>query len=101
MLARVGSNSEAQILETYRRVAAQFTRELPEPVEKAKCTLPALNQALHKLNLLAPLLKKSVIEACADCVIQDGKVLPGEAELMQAVAVVLDCPMPPLLAPAA
>lgn len=97
VMARVGSDSEAVVKETFQRIAIQFSRDATEPEAKAKCSLRALNDALHKLNLLAPLLKKSVIEACTDCVIHDGKVLPGEAELLQAVAVVLDCPMPPLL----
>jgi hypothetical protein len=77
-----------------------FSREAREPQEAAACTLAALTAALDKLNELAPMLKKSLIEACADCVIHDGKVLPGEAELLQAVALKLDCPMPPLVATA-
>ena len=97
VLARVGTSSEPEVAVIYQRVMAQFMRRPGEPAGKKECTLAALNGALCKLNLLAPLLKKSIIEACADCVIHDGKVLPGEGELLQAVAVTLDCPMPPLL----
>jgi hypothetical protein len=64
----------------------------------AACTLKQLQAALGKLAQLSPLLKRSVVEACADCVIRDGRVLPVEAELLQALAVTLDCPMPPLTA---
>ncbi|MBI2994271.1 MAG: M48 family metallopeptidase [Gammaproteobacteria bacterium] len=97
VLARVGASEESAIAATYTRVMAQFMRQPGEPAGRKDCTLTALNNAMLKLNLLAPMLKKSVIEACADCVIHDGKVLPGEAELLQAVAITLDCPMPPLL----
>jgi hypothetical protein len=77
-----------------------FSRDMREPVEAAACTLTALTEALAKLNSLAPMLKKSLVEACADCVIHDGRVLPAEGELLQAIAMELDCPVPPL-APAA
>ena len=46
---------------------------------------------------MSPLVKQSLITACADCVLHDGKVLPGEAELLRAISSTLDCPMPPLL----
>ena len=41
-----------------------------------------------------------MINACADCVIHDGKVTAGEGELLQAIALNLDCPLPPLIEPA-
>ena len=46
---------------------------------------------------LSPLLKQNVIHACADCVIHDGKVTAAEGELLQAIALNLDCPLPPLI----
>ncbi len=98
VLARAGSREAAGVQATFGVGMAQFVREPGVPLPAAKCTFPALEAALRKLEQLAPMLKKSVVEACADCVINDGKVLPAEAELLQAVAVALDCPMPPLLA---
>jgi Zn-dependent protease with chaperone function len=98
VLARVGAKSEGDVAKTYRHVMAPFDRESREALETSACSLTALTEALAKLNHLAPLLKKSVVEACADCVSHDNRVLPAEAELLQAVALELDCPMPPLLA---
>jgi Zn-dependent protease with chaperone function len=100
VLARVGAKAEDDVARTYRHVMAPFSRESREPTEAAACSLAALTAALAKLNHLAPLLKKSLVEACADCVSHDNKVLPAEAELLQAVALELDCPMPPLVAAA-
>jgi Zn-dependent protease with chaperone function len=97
VLARVGIPSAGEAATIYHRVMAAFTPKPPEPAPPADCTMQALSQALHNLSMLAPLLKHSVITACADCVLYDGKVAPAEAELLQATAEVLGCPMPPLL----
>jgi Zn-dependent protease with chaperone function len=100
VLARVGAKAEGDVAKTYRHVMATFDRESREVLDTAACSLTALTGALVKLNHLAPLLKKSLVEACADCVSHDGRVLPAEAELLQAIALELDCPMPPLVAAA-
>jgi len=63
-----------------------------------QCNPKAITQVLGKLSQMSPLLKKTVIEACADAVIEDGVIMPAEAELLRAVSETLDCPMPPLLA---
>lgn len=96
VLARAGGGDAAAVEATYRHGMAQFTREPGAMTPPAQCTLAALTAALGRLDQLAPLLQRPLVEACADCVIRDGRVLPAEAELLQAVAVALDCPMPPL-----
>ena len=65
--------------------------------EKSEFTPARLSEVLNKLSLLSPLVKQTVISACADCVLHDGKVMPAEAELLRATALTLDCPMPPLV----
>ena len=97
VMARVGAGDENMVHESYHNVMKQFLPAPGLPLGKGECSLAALNKALHKLNMLAPLLKQSVIQACADCVIHDNKVLPGEAQMLQAISTTLDCPMPPLL----
>ena len=98
MLSRAGTHNDNDAGLVHGRITRLFTNKSLSLVPKSGCTLTVVSSALHKLNLLSPLLKKTVIEACADCVIHDGRVLPAEAELLQAIAVSLDCPMPPLLA---
>jgi Zn-dependent protease with chaperone function len=101
VVARAGSATEDAVSAGFRAVMTQFDRAVTEPIELSQCSFRALDAALLRINQLAPLLKKNVIQACADCIIHDGRVLPAEAELLQALAVSLDCPMPPLLNAAA
>jgi len=65
------------------------------PVEQ--CKPKNITRVLNKLSQLSPLLKKSVIDACSDTVLDDGIIMPVEAELLRAISETLDCPMPPLL----
>ena len=43
------------------------------------------------------MLKRNVLEACADIAMGDGKIKTAEAELLRAVSESLGCPMPPLI----
>lgn len=56
-----------------------------------------IQNALKKLSQMSPLLKRNVIEACADIAMDDGKLKSTEAELLRAISESLNCPMPPLL----
>ncbi|WP_207885258.1 M48 family metallopeptidase [Pseudomonas sp. 30_B] len=69
----------------------------PRPVP-AEGSLRDLESALKKLEQLRPLQKPQLLKALARCIEHDGRISTGEAELMRAVADILDCPMPPLLA---
>nr|WP_298144510.1 M48 family metallopeptidase [uncultured Pseudomonas sp.] len=60
--------------------------------------MQALDQALGRLNQMWPLQKPRLLKAMACCIEHDGQVTATEAELLRAVADMLDCPMPPLLA---
>jgi tellurite resistance protein len=44
-----------------------------------------------------PQIRKNVLTACALAVAADGKVRKGEAELLRAIALTLDCPLPPFV----
>jgi hypothetical protein len=63
-------------------------------------TTADLDQALGKLDLLAPAAKSRLLKACAISIWHDQKATPAESELLRAFASVLECPMPPSLAPA-
>ena len=97
VLARVGAKTEEQAMQAFEGAYDPFGLGAAELASREQCKLEALTQALNKLAQLSPLLKKNVISACADCVIHDGKVTAAEGELLQAIAINLDCPMPPLL----
>jgi len=53
-----------------------------------------LDAALDRLDEVVPPLKARILEACAAAVLFDGQVLPGEADLVRAVAASLGVPVP-------
>lgn len=61
-------------------------------------TLRDLEAALRRLVQLRPLQKPQLLKAMVRCGEYDGRISVAEAELLRAVADILDCPMPPLLA---
>ena len=70
-------------------------------LERTAIKLAALDRALDTLNGLYPLKKPALLKACARVIALDGRVTAIESELFRAVAAILDCPMPPILADAA
>jgi hypothetical protein len=64
-------------------------------LDKPSCGLKAVEEALDKLAVAAPGVKRLILRAGAECVASDGTVTPHEAELLRAIADALDCPLPP------
>ncbi|WP_448679588.1 M48 family metallopeptidase [Pseudomonas nicosulfuronedens] len=95
-LARVGEANAVEIEQAF----ADAWSGLPFPPRSlpAEGSLRDLESALKKLEPLRPLQKPQLLKALARCIEHDGRISTGEAELMRAVADILDCPMPPLLA---
>ncbi|NBF04919.1 M48 family metalloprotease [Pseudomonas sp. Fl5BN2] len=60
-------------------------------------TLEQLDSAIALLRQLLPQERHTLLSTMARCITYDGHVTVAEAELMRAVADLLDCPMPPLL----
>jgi len=60
--------------------------------------LDRLNRALDKLEALKPRLKARILQACAACVMYDGKVTVTGMELLRTIASCLGAPLSPLLA---
>ncbi|MEX2481988.1 MAG: M48 family metallopeptidase [Gammaproteobacteria bacterium] len=96
VLARAGSPAPAAAAAAFRQAWRPFALGEAEPAASAACTLDALDAALDRLAQVSPLLKKNLIEACADCVQHDGRVTAAEHDLLQVIALTLDCPLPPL-----
>ena len=100
VLARVGNPDDARARRAFEagRGALKGLDEgrvrLQPP---AMCTFLRLEQALDRLELAAPHLKRRVIEACTHCVLEDGVITVGEAELYRVFAEALEVPVPPLL----
>lgn len=66
-------------------------------LERDKCTIDAIDQALTVLENIHPLQKRHLIKAAVVSVSDDGKLAVAEAELLRAICDALDCPLPPIL----
>jgi len=65
--------------------------------DKRRTSVADLDMAVQKLEMLNPLAKQKLLQACAASVIYDQKISAVEAELLRAIANVLGCPMPPII----
>ncbi len=98
-LANVGSDNSNEIAKAFAAGAPYLRAPADAPVELIpceQCGVDQLDAALNRLALAAPIIKKNLLTACAQVVGADGVILEAEAELLRAVAEVLDCPIPPL-----
>ncbi|HSW84781.1 MAG TPA: M48 family metalloprotease, partial [Usitatibacter sp.] len=69
----------------------------PQEAAKAKFDAKGVGAALDRLRVLAPLAKPQVIEECVKVVLADGKVSVAEMEMLRAVGMAIDCPLPPAI----
>jgi hypothetical protein len=93
VMASTGASDDTEAL--YREAMAGF-ESAPKPPENRKPGVRDLLASLKRLGGLPPMLKPALIDACAHCVLHDGKVNPREYELLRIIADQLDAPMPPL-----
>ncbi len=63
-------------------------------------SLEDVGAALEKFDAASPMLKKQLLMTCAAVSTRDGQITSEEAEMLRAIADTLDCPMPPMTAPA-
>jgi Zn-dependent protease with chaperone function/uncharacterized tellurite resistance protein B-like protein len=68
-------------------------------LDPAACDVAHLDPALDKLSRASGPIKQRLLTAAGYVVEADGQVSVAEAELLRAVAAVLDVPLPPFLAP--
>jgi Zn-dependent protease with chaperone function len=63
----------------------------------SKVTFSALHVAMQRFSRSTPGVKKTILDACAHCVLHDQKVTANETELLRAVAYSFDIPLPPFI----
>ncbi|WP_020406639.1 M48 family metallopeptidase [Hahella ganghwensis] len=56
-----------------------------------------LSQSIRRVSNMSPLLKPTIIDACAEAVMHDQTVTLKEYQLLRLVIELLDCPMPPVI----
>lgn len=95
-MARAG-----QADETRARLAFEASvRALPAPagnvrfLPAAEAGLEAVDDALARLLLAAPALRRRLIDACLKGLLHDGRAADEEVQLLRAIAAALDCPLP-------
>ena len=98
-LAHVGHAQEVAAQAAFncgwKRLNIKNSRWKMQPA--GKVSFGDLRIALQRFALATPGIKKSLLDACAHCVLHDEKVTLEETELVRAVAYTLDIPLPPLL----
>ncbi len=99
ILARVGHSEPDAIAYAFRSGVFRLPKagEQEKPDTPLPCNFSELKKSIERLQLASPKLKQAVIDACAHTVLLDNKVTPKEADLLRAIAMTLDCPIPPFL----
>lgn len=97
VMAQSSGASAAERESVYQKVVKSFFIQNNHLLEMKYISVSKIQKSLQKLSLLSPMLKRNVLEACADIAMGDGKIKTAEAELLRAVSESLGCPMPPLI----
>lgn len=97
IIARATSQENSTPEEAYR-AGAEALGLGGEPLDAASISFEQLNSALDELVKLKPLLKPQLLKACVATIQNDQAIKPLECELLRAVAAIIDCPVPPLVA---
>ena len=98
-LAHVGHPDEAAARTAFNSgwVKLHIKDSRSEMLPSGKVSFSALRVAMKRFSLSSAGVKKSILDACAHCVLHDRKVTVEEAELLRAVAYALGIPLPPFL----
>jgi len=97
-VAHAGAETSGQAQTAYA-VGTQLLKTLEGPLmllAPEMCTPAKLDPALNRLATAAGPIKQRLLLACAAAATVDGELRIAEAELLRAIAALLDCPMPPL-----
>ncbi|MGV8900434.1 MAG: M48 family metallopeptidase [Burkholderiaceae bacterium] len=95
-LAYASSSNAAEIEKAFKTGALplQTKADGRQLLPREECGLKQLDNALDRLALATPHIKKIVVEACLQVVGADGLIQERQAELLRAIADTLDCPIP-------
>lgn len=103
VIARIGYSQPDASTEDIAYAFRSGVFRLPKAGEQQKpdmpltCNFTELKKSIDRLRLASPKLKQAIVDACAHTVLLDNKVTQSEADLLRAIAMTLDCPIPPFL----
>lgn len=93
------SNSAAAHEACERGFAALGVAPPAQPPQLPEPWIPVADQALAGLRACRPADQRIVVRSLLACALSDGQLNATEAELLQCFCNLLDCPLPPLIAP--
>ncbi|MEH2435089.1 MAG: M48 family metallopeptidase [Nostoc sp.] len=105
VIARIGYSQPDASIQDIAYAFRSGVFRLPKAGEQEKpeiplnCNFTELKKSIDRLRLASPKLKQAIVDACAHTVLLDNKVTQSEADLLRAIAMTLDCPIPPFLNP--
>ncbi len=94
-LSQHGHQDPLRARQACQTAAARLYGKRAVPDYSPNIELGTLDQALDALATAPMPARRLLLEACTNCVLNDGVVTPEEAELLRAVATALDLPAPP------
>jgi Zn-dependent protease with chaperone function len=97
-LTRAGQNQAQAAVQALQYAWKDLPFEQPQELRPELEDLPGLEAAIKRLRHLMPEERPAMLAAMTRCVLHDGVITVAEAELFRALADLLDCPVPPLLA---
>jgi Zn-dependent protease with chaperone function len=97
VMAYAGQQEQNDIEAAFHAAAVALEFSELQLREKSRINVADLDMAMEKLEMLNPLAKPKLLQACAVSVMNDQKISAVEAELLRAIANVLGCPMPPII----
>lgn len=95
LIEKTQEDSQKQVA-LYNRAMKHFDENAPSFEASRQIKSFKLQQILAKLNLLSPLCKEKLINACLECIQNDHIINLDEAQLVRAIGASLDCPIPPI-----
>lgn len=97
-LAHLSSTQPPDVVKAFAAGAPYLRVDAPiSLVPREQCGIAAIDEALNRLALAAPIIKKNLLEACVHVIGADGIIHEQEAELLRAIADTLECPIPPFV----
>jgi Zn-dependent protease with chaperone function len=97
VLARCGSRDDAQARQCYEAGIAPLLPRHRPGYGAIDDWVPVFDPSLDRLCRLRIAGKQLLIEGLVRTIAHDGMLAPPEAELLRAICVVLECPLPPVL----
>jgi len=101
ILSQAGQKEKATAGEAFRLAISALPIRDKNMEMPVKVSFHELHEALERFSQASPGVRKTMFDACCQCVLFDGRVSVNEAELLRAIAYAVDIPVPPFITKAA